>query len=116
MHWIFPSIGGGLFAFGLGAIGDAALTLVIDAYRPLTAEAFVGIAFVRNAVGIPIPFAITPWLQHSGLSNMFITAGLVSFAISMLFVPLIIWGKKIRKALAPRYYELLEKRGGLIAT
>ncbi|KAG6361618.1 hypothetical protein INS49_009845 [Diaporthe citri] len=115
MHWIFPSIGGGLFAFGLGAIGDAALTLVIDAYRPLTAEAFVGIAFVRNAVSIPIPFAINPWLQHSGLSNMFITAGLISFAISMFFVPLIIWGKKIRKAVAPRYYELLEKQGGLMA-
>ncbi|KAL1875845.1 hypothetical protein Daus18300_003036 [Diaporthe australafricana] len=115
MHWIFPSIGGALFAFGLGAIGDAALTLVIDAYRPLTAEAFVGIAFVRNAVGIPIPFAITPWLEHSGLSNMFITAGLVSLAISMLFVPLIIWGKKIRMALAPRYYELLERQGGLVA-
>ncbi|KAK2599269.1 hypothetical protein N8I77_011039 [Diaporthe amygdali] len=115
MHWIYPSIGGALFAFGLGAIGDAALTLVIDAYRPLTAEAFVGIAFVRNAVGIPIPFAITPWMERSGLSNMFITAGLISFAISMLFVPLIIWGKKIRRALAPRYYELLEKQGGLIA-
>ncbi|KAG8169488.1 hypothetical protein KVR01_000233 [Diaporthe batatas] len=78
MHWIYPSIGGGLFAFGLGAIGDAALTL------------------------------------NSGMSNMFITAGLISFAISMLFVPLIIWGKKIRKALAPRYYELLEKQGGLV--
>lgn len=116
MHWIYPSIGGGLFAFGLGAIGDAALTLVIDAYRPLTAEAFVGIAFVRNAIGIPIPFVITPWLQTSGMSKMFITAGLISFAISMLFVPLIIWGKKIRKALAPRYYELLEKQGGLAAS
>jgi hypothetical protein len=116
MHWIYPSIGGGLFAFGLGAIGDAALTLVIDAYRPLTAEAFVGIAFFRNAIGIPIPILITPWLNKMGLSNMFITAGLISLAISMLFVPLIIWGKKIRKAMAPRYYKLLEKQGTLMTT
>jgi hypothetical protein len=33
MHWIWPSIGGALFGFGLGSISDAALTLVIDSYR-----------------------------------------------------------------------------------
>ncbi|KAH7043919.1 major facilitator superfamily domain-containing protein [Macrophomina phaseolina] len=111
MHWIYPSVGGALFAFGLGAIGDAAFTLVIDAYRPLTAEAFVGVAFVRNAVSIPIPFAITPWLKGMGLTNMFVTCGVVSLVISSLFVPMIIWGKRMRAALAPRYYMLLDKQG-----
>lgn len=33
MHWIYPSVGGAFFAFGLGSIGDATLTLVIDSYR-----------------------------------------------------------------------------------
>lgn len=33
MNWIYPSIGGALFGFGLGSIGDASLTLVIDSYR-----------------------------------------------------------------------------------
>lgn len=33
MHWIYPSVGGALFGFGLGSISDAALTLVIDSYR-----------------------------------------------------------------------------------
>ncbi|KAM5354096.1 hypothetical protein ACJ41O_000746 [Fusarium nematophilum] len=32
MHWIYPSIGGGLFAFGLGANGDITFTFVIDTY------------------------------------------------------------------------------------
>lgn len=32
MHWILPSVGGALFGFGLGSIGDACLTLVIDSY------------------------------------------------------------------------------------
>lgn len=31
MHWIFPQIGTAFFAFGFGAIGDMAFTLVIDA-------------------------------------------------------------------------------------
>lgn len=33
MHWIYPSIGGAFFAFGLGANGDITFTLVIDTYR-----------------------------------------------------------------------------------
>jgi MFS family permease len=33
MHWVFPAVAGGLFAFGLGSIGDASFTLVIDSYR-----------------------------------------------------------------------------------
>lgn len=33
MHWIYPSIGGAMFAFGLGSYGDIAFTFVIDTYR-----------------------------------------------------------------------------------
>lgn len=36
MHWIYPAIGSCLFGFGLGAIGDTALTLVIDSYREVS--------------------------------------------------------------------------------
>lgn len=33
MHWIYPSIGGAFFAFGLGANGDMTFTFIIDTYR-----------------------------------------------------------------------------------
>ena len=36
MHWILPSIAGALFGFGLGSIGDASLTFVIDSYREVS--------------------------------------------------------------------------------
>lgn len=36
MHWIYPSIAGVFFGFGLGSISDAALTLVIDSYREVS--------------------------------------------------------------------------------
>lgn len=41
MHWIYPSVGGALFGFGLGSIGDASLTLVIDSYRDVKTAPFV---------------------------------------------------------------------------
>lgn len=36
MHWIYPSIGGAFFGFGLGSIADASLTVVIDSYREVS--------------------------------------------------------------------------------
>ncbi|KAF4966398.1 hypothetical protein FSARC_5907 [Fusarium sarcochroum] len=110
MHWIYPSIGGAFFAFGLGANGDITFTFVIDTYRELTAEAFIGVAFIRNAISVAIPFALVPWMQNMGLTNMYILSGFIAFAIGALFVPMIIWGKKIRTALAPRYWALVQRR------
>ncbi|RSL78023.1 hypothetical protein CEP51_008591 [Fusarium floridanum] len=110
MHWIYPSIGGALFAFGLGANGDITFTLIVDTYRELTAEAFIGVAFLRNAVSVAVPFALVPWMKTMGLTNMYILSGCIAFAIGLLFVPMIIWGKRIRVALTPRYWKLVERR------
>lgn len=45
-----------------------------------------------------------------GLSNMYIVAGCVGFFILMLHIPMIMFGKRIRMALAPRYWRLVEKK------
>ncbi|KAK7932251.1 major facilitator superfamily transporter [Apiospora marii] len=109
MHWIYPSIGGAFFAFGLGSYGDIAFTLVIDTYRDLVAEAFVLVAFFRNAFSIVVPVALTPWMATMGVGYMYVTAGCISLVIGLLHLPLIIYGKRIRTALAPRYYKVVEK-------
>ncbi|KAJ4256864.1 hypothetical protein NW762_008960 [Fusarium torreyae] len=44
MHWIYPSIGGAFFAFGLGAMGDITFTFVIDTYRPVSGPFLQAIA------------------------------------------------------------------------
>ncbi|KAK5788769.1 hypothetical protein VI817_009727 [Penicillium citrinum] len=105
MHWIYPSVGGALFGFGLGSIGDASLTLI-------TGDAFTGIAFLRNAISIGIPFAITPWMERNGLQNMFIACGFISLGISSLAIPMVFWGKAARRGLATRYHRLVEQQGG----
>ncbi|KAF3008207.1 hypothetical protein E8E14_008886 [Neopestalotiopsis sp. 37M] len=111
MHWIYPSIGGALFAFGFGSTGAIAFTLLIDTYRDLTAEVFVGVAFFRNAVSIGIASAVVPWWTSMGLSNMFIMLGMLSFGICLLYVPLVIWGKQIRVRLHGHYENLIAKKG-----
>lgn len=53
---------------------------------------------------------MTPWMDAMGLSNMYIVAGCVGFFILMLHIPMIMFGKRIRMALAPRYWRLVEKK------
>ncbi|RAL07396.1 putative MFS transporter [Aspergillus homomorphus CBS 101889] len=111
MHWIYPSIGGALFGFGLGSISDACLTLVIDSHVLLTGDAFTGVAFMRNVFSIGIPFAISPWMETCGLTNMFIAVGFISLGVNLMLVVMIIYGKRFRRAKAHRYRELAAQQG-----
>lgn len=72
-------------------------------------DAFTGISFLRNAISIGIPFAISPWMQSDGIQNMFIACGFISLGISSLVIPMIVWGKKSRQKLAPLYREMARK-------
>lgn len=76
----------------------------------MVGEAFTGITFVRNAVAVVIPFAIDPWMKAMTLTNMFVVCAVVSFLVSSLFVPLLIWGKRMRVATAAKYYSMLEEQ------
>ncbi|PFH58102.1 hypothetical protein XA68_14147 [Ophiocordyceps unilateralis] len=109
MHWIFPSIGAGLFGYGFGAVSDITFTLVIDSFPNLVAQTFVVIAFFRNAISIAGPFSIVPWMEAMSVSAIFIIAGSISMGIHLFAVPLVIWGKKARESIAPRYYRLTER-------
>ncbi|PHH81434.1 hypothetical protein CDD82_781 [Ophiocordyceps australis] len=126
MHWIFPVFGNGLFAFGFGAVADITFTMVIDCYpnvsQPvhhhpiapnprLTSEKLVAVIFTviatgRNALSMIGPFSITPWLKSSSVTNIFIIAACINLGIHLFAIPLAIWGKKSRIAIAPRYYRL----------
>lgn len=66
------------------------------------------VAFFRNAFSIVVPVALTPWMARMGVGYMYVTAGCISLVIGLLHVPLIIYGKKIRIALAPRYDRVVE--------
>ncbi|KAI5284508.1 hypothetical protein KEM52_002882, partial [Ascosphaera acerosa] len=95
MHWILPAVGTAISAAGMGIIGDAAFTYCIDCYRELTGQAFVMVAFWRNALSIAIPFTLQPWLRM-GLTNMMVFIAMLEFACTCTTVPVLIWGKKMR--------------------
>ncbi|WYZ36304.1 hypothetical protein EsH8_XII_000054 [Colletotrichum jinshuiense] len=106
MHWIYPSIGSAMFSFSMGAIMDICFTVVIDTYTDMTADCFVFITFIRNAITIPMPFGVVPWLDSMSLTRIFVICGCINSIIALLFIPLVIWGKAIRKASEHRYEAL----------
>lgn len=77
--------------------------------RQLVAQAFVVVAFFRNAISIVIGLVLTPWIQTMGIKYLFVTAGCISLVIGLLHIPMILWGKRIRTALASRHDMLVEK-------
>ncbi|KAL1594383.1 hypothetical protein SLS60_010143 [Paraconiothyrium brasiliense] len=112
-HWVYPSIGGLLFGFGLGSISDASLTMAIDCYIELTGPSFVAITFIRNAISNALPFSVTPWMAAMNLQNMFILSGAISFSVNGTTGVFVVYGKRIRRRLAPRYYTLIERQARL---
>ncbi|KAH6954249.1 major facilitator superfamily domain-containing protein [Fusarium avenaceum] len=110
MHWIYPSVGSAIFGFGLGGLSDVALCVTIDSYEAITGEAFIGVAFMRNAFSIAISFALVPWLDAQGLQSMSITMGLWAIVMAFLHVPLMIWGKRLRNKTAENYKRMVSGR------
>lgn len=69
----------------------------------IVGDALVGVTFVRNAVSAGIIFAISPWIKAIGFHDTVTSVGCISLAISLLFIPMIVWGKKMRISGASRY-------------
>lgn len=66
----------------------------------------IGIVFVRNLFAVIILFALTPWTNDMGIQNVSIITAAVCFAILLIPVPLLLWGKKIRVATAKKYKRM----------
>lgn len=96
IHWF-----GEVFAMGvIAASALVALQLPIayclDSYYKLASEAIVTVILIRNSMSFAIGYGITPWLQNMGLQNAFITCAFAGLAVTFSFVPMAIWGKRLR--------------------
>lgn len=59
-------------------------------------DALIGVIFVRNVFATIIATTLTPWVTNMGLTNVTIISVVLGLALSLLFVPMIIWGKRAR--------------------
>lgn len=65
---------------------------------------------MRNILSLIVLFVLTPWVNGMGLRDTHIICAVLAFAVYLLPIPLLIWGKRARKATAARYRKMAEKQ------
>ncbi|KAM0434499.1 hypothetical protein ACHAPT_003595 [Fusarium lateritium] len=98
LHWIVPTIGLGLLNFSVTQASCVCLVYVIDAYRPVAGEVSLAVLGFKALFGFLLSFYTNPWINQSGYQIAYGTMAGIAAAILVLWIPLYIWGKRIRLA------------------
>ncbi|KAJ4315296.1 hypothetical protein N0V84_008452 [Fusarium piperis] len=110
MPWIINAVGAAFIGFSIGGCGDIALTYVQDSYQLILGPALTAVVFVRNIIATGLVFAVSPWMAGMGVYDMFVLLGCIAAAIALTCVPLMIWGRKFRAKLAPKYDYFIDQQ------
>ena len=112
--WPVPYVGLGFIGFGWGCVGDISMAYLMDIYPDMVLEGMVGVATIDSLMGCIFTFTASDWIDRSGVQNVFIAIGILSFVFILTTLPLIIWGKDMRRWTKNRYYSFLEVRNRFI--
>ncbi|BCS30614.1 uncharacterized protein APUU_80917S [Aspergillus puulaauensis] len=97
-HWMVPTLGIFLFSFGSSAAIGISVVYTIDCYRPIAGEIVVAQVAFKSIVTFLMSFYANAWIDTSGYTGAFGTMAGFSFFVLALWLPLYIWGKRIRHA------------------
>ncbi|KAJ5271025.1 hypothetical protein N7505_006783 [Penicillium chrysogenum] len=107
IHWAGPIIGMGMIGSALPISAEVALGYVSECYPSLAGEATAAVIVIRNVIGCGMTFAISPWIERSGLEHTFVTVGLLALAVFYSGILLVWKGKACRRLGARRYATLV---------
>lgn len=110
--WPAPYVGLGLIGFGWGCVGDLSMTYCAECYSLTILEGMACISVINNLMACIFTFCVEPWLD-TGVKTTFIALGVLDFAIIMLSVPMILWGKKFRVWTKDRYFRYVQIRDSI---
>ncbi|KAF4630575.1 hypothetical protein G7Y89_g7564 [Cudoniella acicularis] len=98
-HWIGPVLTFGLANMSMAFANGCVFGYVIDSYEDLSEEAFVAIN-ARNLLTFGLTYFVNNWLDQDGVLKVFNVLGGVFVAVTLLTIPLWIYGKKLRGVIA----------------
>ncbi|ANB14669.1 Hol1p [Sugiyamaella lignohabitans] len=108
VHWIGLLFGAAFVSICNVLAGSFSLSYLIDCYKDISGEALVSVILCRNTLSFGINYAITPWINHSGLQNTFIVAAVLGLVTGLTFLIMIFGGKALRKKGASAYIKAAE--------
>lgn len=90
------------------ASGSLTVTYIVDSFGELSGEGLIAVIIIRNTINFGYNYGVTPWVDKSGLQNAFIAVGVLAFATTLTFLPMVKWGKRMRQHGAKAYWRMLE--------
>ncbi|KAL3422998.1 Protein HOL1-like protein 2 [Phlyctema vagabunda] len=89
-------VGLGFINFGIQLGTTGIVTYVIDCHRDKAGEAFATINFVKNLFAFGLTQYLNNWIATAGVRNVFFTIGGLTAGVSLLTIPMYIYGKRAR--------------------
>jgi len=86
----------GLINLGVQLGTSAVVTYVTDCHREQASEAFAVMNFVKNMFAFGLTFYCNDWIAVQGVRNCFFVIGGITIAVTLLTIPMYIFGKKAR--------------------
>lgn len=101
---------------GCSTVGvTLSLAYLVDSFREICGDAMSSVILIRNTMSFAIGYGITPWLDGLGLQNCFISVAFVALAVCLVFLPIIMFGKKLRKMKGDSYWREVQTRLDAVA-
>jgi MFS family permease len=110
VHYMGPIFGLGFVTFGVVCGGSISLSYAVDCFKDIAGESMITVIIIRNTLGFAFSYAITPWIDASGLQNTFVAVSMVSLACTLSFLAMIVFGKRLRKWSAKRYWSYVDEK------
>ncbi|KAK8220308.1 major facilitator superfamily domain-containing protein [Phyllosticta capitalensis] len=105
VHWFGPIVGLGLLAFSVVCGGSIALSYDVDCFKEIAGESMISVIIIRNTLGFAVSWGINPWIDSLGLQNCFISVSMVALVCMATFLPMIKFGKPLRRWSTKKYWE-----------
>lgn len=112
IHWIGLMFALGFLAFQNACGASISVTYLIDSYREVAGDALTALIIVRNLMSFAVSYGINPWIEGMGTRRAFGLAAGIGFAASLAWVPMILFGKQLRRVSRERYWKLTREREG----
>ncbi|ETN43078.1 uncharacterized protein HMPREF1541_02236 [Cyphellophora europaea CBS 101466] len=91
--------------FGIVSGGSYAITYAVDCFKEIAGETIFSLIICRNNMTFAFGYAITPWINTSGLQNTFIAVAVICFVTGCSFLLMIWKGRDFRIKSEARYWK-----------
>ncbi|RDK44262.1 MFS general substrate transporter [Aspergillus phoenicis ATCC 13157] len=109
VHWFGLIVAMCLLALANTCGITLSVNYLVDSYRELSGDAMASVILVRNTMSFAMGYGITPWVNHLGYQNCFISAAFVGMACAAVFLVMIKWGKTFRMQSREKYWRIVEE-------